>query len=112
MADEGLAVGRCGAPCRRIWDPAGGLLDLAGRLVSRGLPEGLPQGVRTVLTRTHFYSQMRTTDSPRLTSLAPQLLVSDLERSIAFYRDGLGFHFDEPWGGFYAIGRRDGLELH
>ena len=50
--------------------------------------------------------------TPRLTSLAPQLLVDDLERSIAFYRDHLGFHFDDPWGGFYAIGRRDGFELH
>ncbi|HEU4828365.1 MAG TPA: VOC family protein [Gemmatimonadales bacterium] len=47
----------------------------------------------------------------RLTSLAPQLLVSDLERSIDFYRR-LGFEFGEPWGGFYAIGIRDGLELH
>ena len=50
--------------------------------------------------------------STRLTSLAPQFLVDDLNRSIAFYRDTLGFEFGEPWGGFYAIGLRDGLELH
>lgn len=50
--------------------------------------------------------------SPRLTSLAPQFLVDDLEREIAFYRDVLGFTFGEPWKGFYAIGKRDGLELH
>jgi len=50
--------------------------------------------------------------STRLTSLAPQFLVDDLDRSIAYYRDSLGFDFDEPWGGFYAIGRRDGFELH
>jgi catechol 2,3-dioxygenase-like lactoylglutathione lyase family enzyme len=49
---------------------------------------------------------------PHLISLAPQFLVDDLSRSIAFYRDVLGFTFGEPWGGFYAIGRRDGLELH
>lgn len=49
---------------------------------------------------------------PRLTSLAPQFLVDDLDRSIAYYRDVLGFVFGEPWGGFYAIGSRDGLELH
>jgi catechol 2,3-dioxygenase-like lactoylglutathione lyase family enzyme len=49
---------------------------------------------------------------PRLTSLAPQFLVDDLGRAIAYYRDALGFAFGEPWGGFYAIGRRDGLELH
>ena len=49
---------------------------------------------------------------PRLTSLAPQFLVDDLERAITYYRDALGFTFGEPWEGFYAIGRLDGLELH
>jgi catechol 2,3-dioxygenase-like lactoylglutathione lyase family enzyme len=48
---------------------------------------------------------------PRLTSLAPQLLVADLARSMTYYRK-LGFTFGEPWGGFYAIGELDGLELH
>ena len=48
----------------------------------------------------------------RLTSLAPQFLVDDLNKEIAFYRDVIGFSFGEPWGGFYAIGQRDGLELH
>ena len=47
----------------------------------------------------------------RLTALAPQFLVDDLERSMAFYRK-LGFTFGQPWEGFYAIGKRDGLELH
>ena len=48
---------------------------------------------------------------PRLTSLAPQFLVDDLARSMSYYRK-LGFTFGDPWGGFYAIGTRDGLELH
>jgi catechol 2,3-dioxygenase-like lactoylglutathione lyase family enzyme len=48
---------------------------------------------------------------PRLTSLAPQFLVDDLERSMAYYRK-LGFAFGAPWDGFYAIGELDGLELH
>jgi catechol 2,3-dioxygenase-like lactoylglutathione lyase family enzyme len=48
---------------------------------------------------------------PRLTSLAPQLLVDDLDRSMGFYRK-LGFTFGEPYDGFYAIGELDGLELH
>ena len=48
---------------------------------------------------------------PRLTSLAPQFLVDDLARSIAYY-EKLGFAFGEPWEGFYAIGELDGLELH
>ena len=48
---------------------------------------------------------------PRVTSLAPQFLVDDLARSITYY-EKLGFTFGEPWEGFYAIGRLDGLELH
>ena len=48
---------------------------------------------------------------PRLTSFAPQFLVDDLARSIAYYRT-LGFSFGEPWDGFYASGQCDGLELH
>lgn len=48
---------------------------------------------------------------PRVTSLAPQLLVRDLARSIAFF-EKLGFSFGEPWDGFYAIGSVDGLEIH
>jgi catechol 2,3-dioxygenase-like lactoylglutathione lyase family enzyme len=48
---------------------------------------------------------------PRVTSFAPQFLVDDLDRSIAYYRR-LGFTFGEPWDGFYAIGDLDGLELH
>ena len=48
---------------------------------------------------------------PRVTSFAPQFLVDHLARSIAYYKR-LGFTFGEPWQGFYAIGVRDGLELH
>lgn len=49
--------------------------------------------------------------TPRVTSFAPQFLVDDLARSIAYY-ERLGFTFGEPWDGFYAIGQVDGLELH
>ena len=49
--------------------------------------------------------------TPRVTSFAPQFLVDDLERSIRYYQR-IGFTFDKPWGGFYAIGHLDGLELH
>ena len=52
-----------------------------------------------------------TTMKGRLTSFAPQLLVDDLDRSIAYYQK-IGFSFDEPWHGFYAIGHLDGLEVH
>jgi catechol 2,3-dioxygenase-like lactoylglutathione lyase family enzyme len=47
----------------------------------------------------------------RVTSFAPQFLVDDLERSLAYYRK-IGFTFGEPWDGFYAIGYLDGHELH
>src|SRR5215467_2272021 len=52
-----------------------------------------------------------TITTPRLTSFAPQFLVEDLERSIAYYQK-IGFRFGESWEGFYAIGYLDGLELH
>jgi catechol 2,3-dioxygenase-like lactoylglutathione lyase family enzyme len=48
---------------------------------------------------------------PKLTSFAPQFLVEDLATSMAYY-ERLGFAFGEPWDGFYAIGKMDGLELH
>ena len=54
---------------------------------------------------------MNTMTTPRLTSFAPQFLVDDLARAIAYY-ERLGFAFGEPWEGFYAIGRMDGLEVH
>jgi catechol 2,3-dioxygenase-like lactoylglutathione lyase family enzyme len=50
----------------------------------------------------------------KLTALIPMLSVSDLKRSIAFYRDGLGFHvlniFGEPDPKWCMIGR-DGLPV-
>jgi catechol 2,3-dioxygenase-like lactoylglutathione lyase family enzyme len=52
-----------------------------------------------------------TKTKPRVISFAPQFLVDDLARSIAYYQK-LGFTFGEPWEGFYAIGQLDGLELH
>ena len=58
-----------------------------------------------------FLMPMPNPPSPRVTSFAPQFLVDDLARSMAYYRR-LGFTFGEPWDGFYAIGMRDGLELH
>lgn len=53
-----------------------------------------------------------TVDATRLKSFAPQLLVDDLARAMAFYTDVLGFSFGTPWRGFYAIGERDGFAVH
>jgi catechol 2,3-dioxygenase-like lactoylglutathione lyase family enzyme len=36
-------------------------------------------------------------ESLRLRSLMPTFTVSDIERSVAWYRDGLGFHVGERW---------------
>ncbi|MCC7406615.1 MAG: VOC family protein, partial [Phycisphaeraceae bacterium] len=49
---------------------------------------------------------------PTCRALAPQFLVDDLEKSIAYYRDKLGFTVDFTYGGFYAGLRRDAAELH
>jgi predicted enzyme related to lactoylglutathione lyase len=49
---------------------------------------------------------------PRIRSFAPQLLVDDLDRAITFYSGILGFSFGPAWGGFYAIGERDGFQVH
>lgn len=54
---------------------------------------------------------MGSTTKPRVTSFAPQFLVDDLAKSVAYY-EKIGFTFGEPWEGFYAIGQLDGLELH
>jgi catechol 2,3-dioxygenase-like lactoylglutathione lyase family enzyme len=54
---------------------------------------------------------MTTITKVRVTSFAPQFLVDDLDRSIAYY-EKIGFSFGEPWDGFYAIGHLDGLEVH
>lgn len=59
--------------------------------------------------KREYYERLKA--RPRVTSFAPQFLVDDLARSIAYY-ENLGFTFDEPWDGFYAIGHLDGLELH
>ena len=44
--------------------------------------------------------------------IAPQLLVEDLERAIAYYRDSLGFTLDFIYESFYASVSRDGCAIH
>ena len=48
----------------------------------------------------------------RLTGIAPQFLVDDLDRAIAYYRDRLGFDLDFCYESFYAGVSRDGLKIH
>ena len=48
----------------------------------------------------------------RLKSMSPQFLVADLQRSLEFYTDKLGFEVDFQYEGFYAGVRRDGHSIH
>lgn len=48
----------------------------------------------------------------RLTGIAPQFLVDDLDRAIAYYRDKLGFELDFKYQSFYASVTRDGFAIH
>ena len=55
---------------------------------------------------------MNPTPSARLTGMSPQLLVADLDRSIRFYTEQLGFDLDFRYEHFYAGIVRDGHSIH
>jgi catechol 2,3-dioxygenase-like lactoylglutathione lyase family enzyme len=48
----------------------------------------------------------------RVTGIAPQFLVDDLDRAVAYYRDRLGFELDFVYQSFYAAVTRDGFAIH
>lgn len=48
----------------------------------------------------------------RITFVAPVLQVADLTRSIAYYRNELGFDLEFEYEGFYASVFRDGCRVH
>ena len=47
-----------------------------------------------------------------ITGIAPQFLVDDLDRAIAYYCDKLGFKLDFKYQSFYASVTRDGFAIH
>jgi hypothetical protein len=47
-----------------------------------------------------------------LTGIAPQFLVDNLDRAIAYYRDKLGFELNFKYQSFYAAVTRDGFAIH
>ena len=49
---------------------------------------------------------------PSIKTAAPQFLVDDLEASLAFYQERLGFTKDFVYEGFYAAVSRDGATIH
>ena len=48
-------------------------------------------------------------DVARLTGIAPQFLVDDLDAAITYYRGRLGFELDFRYESFYASVSRDGF---
>jgi catechol 2,3-dioxygenase-like lactoylglutathione lyase family enzyme len=48
----------------------------------------------------------------RLSYVAPVFRVADLARSVAYYRDRLGFEVEFVYEGFYASVIRDGCRIH
>ena len=48
----------------------------------------------------------------RLTGIAPQLLVDDLDAAVGYYRDRLGFELDFCYESFYASVSRNGFAIH
>ena len=67
---------------------------------------------------TAFNSQFRrgdnmeTTAPPTVTRISPQFIVADLEKSIKFYTEELGFEVSFRYGSFYAGILRDGQSIH
>jgi catechol 2,3-dioxygenase-like lactoylglutathione lyase family enzyme len=57
-------------------------------------------------------SQVLVRSDSRVTGIAPQFLVDNLERAIAYYRDRLGFELDFTYESFYAGVSRDGFTIH
>ncbi len=47
-----------------------------------------------------------------IVGIAPQFLVDDLDRAVAYYCDKLGFQLDFQYQSFYAAVTRDGFAIH
>jgi catechol 2,3-dioxygenase-like lactoylglutathione lyase family enzyme len=47
-----------------------------------------------------------------ITGIAPQFLVDDLDRAVAYYCEKLGFELDFQYQSFYASVTRDGFAIH
>jgi len=57
-------------------------------------------------------SSVTVRSAAKITAIAPQLRVGDLDRAIAYYRDRLGFDLDFVYESFYASVSRDGFAIH
>lgn len=50
--------------------------------------------------------------APQVRAIAPQFLVDDLAKAIAYYTDNLGFKVDFVYESFYSVVSRDGSSIH
>jgi|SRR5215510_10613672 len=57
-------------------------------------------------------SSVTVRSTAQITGIAPQFLVDDLDRAIAYYRDRLGFELDFTYESFYASVSRNGFAIH
>ena len=55
---------------------------------------------------------MDTVTHPRIKQMSPQFLVADIDRSIGFYMQKLGFDIDFRYEDFYAGIVKDGCSIH
>ena len=55
---------------------------------------------------------MNTGVSPKIKGMSPQFLVTDLDRSIKFYTNKLGFGVDFSFEDFYSGISKDGYSIH
>src|SRR5579864_8515401 len=62
--------------------------------------------------RRHEMSTVAVHHTTHLTGIAPQFLVDDLGRAIAYYCDKLGFELAFEYQSFYASVTRDGFAIH
>ena len=64
------------------------------------------------LCRDDDMSTVAVDRAAHLNGIAPQFLVDDLDRAMAYYRDNLGFEVDFVYESFYASVTRDGFAIH
>jgi predicted enzyme related to lactoylglutathione lyase len=55
---------------------------------------------------------MSTTHYPHIKTMSPLLVVADLDQSLTFYRQQLGFEIDFRYEDFYAGIVKDGCSIH
>jgi catechol 2,3-dioxygenase-like lactoylglutathione lyase family enzyme len=71
-----------------------------------------PAGAQRISFRDRPEDPAADYGASQVTGIAPQFLVDDLDRAIAYYRDRLGFELDFEYQSFYAGVSRDGFSIH